>query len=91
MHRFMIDTNILIHTIKNQPEDVRRHVEAHHGEICASRIAAMDLLCGAHKFHTVRRNLEVVEGVLAGIDFDLAAVEQAGQIRADLASSGRFI
>lgn len=62
MQRFMIDTNILIHTIKNRPEDVRRHVEAHHGEICASRIAAMDLLCGAHKFHAVRRNLGVVEG-----------------------------
>jgi tRNA(fMet)-specific endonuclease VapC len=87
----MLGTNTLIQTIKNRPEDVRRHVEAHHGEICASRIAAMDLLCGAHKFHAVRRNLRGVEGVLAGIDFDLAAVEQAGQIRADLASSGRSI
>jgi tRNA(fMet)-specific endonuclease VapC len=91
MQRFMIDTNILIHTIKNRPDEVRRYVEAHDGEICASRITAMDLLCGAHKFHAVRRNLGVVEGVLARLDFDLAAVEHAGQIRTDLASSGRSI
>ena len=94
MLRFMLDTNILIYTIKNRPEEVRRQFEAHDGEMSVSSITAMELLYGAHKSQSVRRNLDVVEGLLARIDvleFDLAAAEHAGQIRADLASSGRPI
>lgn len=92
MLRFMLDTNILIYTIKNRPEEVRRQFEAHDGEMCVSSITAMELLYGAHKSQSVRRNLDVVEGLLARIDvldFDVTAAEHAGQIRADLASSGR--
>lgn len=94
MLRFMLDTNILIYTIKNRPEEVRRQFEAHDGEMCVSSITAMELLYGAHKSQSVRRNLDVVEGLLARIDvldFDVTAAEHAGQIRADLASSGRPI
>ncbi|ESW59818.1 MAG: pirin [Rhodobacter sp. CACIA14H1] len=94
MLRFMLDTNILIYTMKNRPEEVRRQFEAHDGEICVSSITAMELLYGAHKSQSVRRNLDVVEGLLARIDvldFDVTAAEHAGQIRADLASSGRPI
>lgn len=94
MLRFMLDTNILIYTIKNRPEEVRRQFEAHDGQMSVSSITAMELLYGAHKSQSVRRNLDVVEGLMARIDvleFDLAAAEHAGQIRADLASSGRPI
>ena len=91
MLRYMLDTNILIYTVKNRPEVVRQHFEAHEGEICASSITAMELLYGAHKSKAVRRNLDVVEGLLARIevlDFDLGAAEHAGQIRAELAVAG---
>lgn len=94
MLRFMLDTNILIYTIKNRPEDVRHQFEAHDGEMCVSSITAMELLYGAHKSQAVRRNLDVVEGLLARIDvldFDLAAAEHAGQIRAELGSLGKPI
>jgi tRNA(fMet)-specific endonuclease VapC len=91
MLRYMLDTNILIYTIRNRPEAVRRHFEAHDGELCASSVTAMELLYGAHKSQAVRRNLDAVEGLLARLDildFDIAAAEQTGQIRAELASSG---
>ena len=94
MLRYMLDTNILIYTVKNRPEVVRQHFEAHEGEICASSITAMELLYGAHKSKAVRRNLDVVEGLLARIevlDFDLGAAEHAGQIRAELAVAGILI
>ena len=94
MLRFMLDTNILIYTIKNRPEEVRRQFEAHDGEMCVSSITAMELLYGAHKSQSARRNLDVVEGLLARIevlDFDLTAAEHAGQIRAELATSGKPI
>jgi len=94
MLRYMLDTNILIYTIKNKPEVVRRHFEAHDGEMCASTVTAMELLYGAHKSQAVRRNLDVIEGLLARIellDFDLDAADHAGQIRAALAASGNPI
>lgn len=90
----MLDTNILIYTIKSRPEEVRHQFEAHDGEMCVSSITAMELLYGAHKSQAVRRNLDVVEGLLARLeilDFDLAAAEHAGQIRAELTSLGRQI
>ncbi|QFS84807.1 tRNA(fMet)-specific endonuclease VapC [Roseivivax sp. THAF197b] len=94
MLRYMLDTNILIYTIKNKPEAVRKQFEAHDGEMCASSVTAMELLYGAHKSQFVRRNLDVIEGLLGRIDildFDLSAAEHAGQIRAELATSGTSI
>lgn len=94
MLRYMLDTNILIYTIKNKPEAVRQRFEAHDGEICASSVTAMELLYGAHKSQAVRRNLDAVEGLLGRLDildFDLGAAEHAGQIRAELALSGNPI
>ncbi len=94
MLRYMLDTNILIYTIRNKPEAVRQQFEAHDGEICASSVTAMELLYGAHKSQAVRRNLDVIEGLLGRLellDFDLGAAEHAGQIRAELAASGNSI
>ncbi|MFC6639875.1 PIN domain-containing protein [Sulfitobacter sediminilitoris] len=53
----MLDTNILIYTIKNKPEGVRQQFEVHDGEICALSVTAMERLYGAHKSQAVRRNL----------------------------------
>lgn len=91
MLRYMLDTNILIYTIKNRPAVVRQNFEAHDGDICASSVTAMELLYGAHKSQAVRRNLDVIEGLLGRLtvlDFDFGAAEHAGQIRAELASAG---
>jgi tRNA(fMet)-specific endonuclease VapC len=91
MLRYMLDTNILIYTIRNKPDVVRKRFETHDGEMCVSSITAMELLYGAHKSQAVRRNLEIIEGLLGRLgllDFDLAAAEHAGQIRAELAAAG---
>jgi tRNA(fMet)-specific endonuclease VapC len=91
MLRYMLDTNILIYTIKNKPDAVRQRFEQHHGEMCTSAVTAMELLYGAHKSHAVRRNLDAVEGLLARLDlldFDISAAEHAGEIRATLAQPG---
>ena len=91
MLRYILDTNILIYTIKNKPEAVRQRFEQYHGEMCTSAVTAMELLYGAHKSQSVRRNLDVVEGLLARLDvldFDIGAAEHAGEIRATLARSG---
>lgn len=91
MLRYMLDTNILITTIKNRPEVICQKFEAHDGQMCASSVTAMELLYGAHKSQAVRRNLDAIEVLLGGLailDFDLGAAEHTGQIRAELAASG---
>jgi tRNA(fMet)-specific endonuclease VapC len=94
MLRYMLDTNILIYTVKNKPEAVRQHFEAHVGETCTSSVTAMEMLYGAHKSQSVRRNLDVIDALLSRLtvlDFDLTAAEHAGAIRASLASDGKPI
>lgn len=94
MLRYMLDTNILIYTVKNKPEAVRQHFEAHVGEICTSSVTAMEMLYGARKSQSVRRNLDVIDALLSRLtvlDFDLTAAEHAGAIRASLASDGKLI
>lgn len=94
MLRYMLDTNILIYTVKSKPEVVRQQFEAHEGEICTSSVTAMEMLYGAHKSQSVRRNLDVIDALLSRLtvlDFNLTAVEHAGAIRASLASEGRPI
>ena len=94
MLRYMLDTNILIYTVKNKPEAVRQHFEAHVGEICTSSVTAMEMLYGARKSQSVRRNLDVIDALLSRLtvlDFDLTAAEHAGAIRASLASDGKPI
>ena len=88
---YMLDTNILIYSLKNKPEVVREKFEARDGQICASRVTAMELLYGAHNSQAVRRNLDAIEGLpgrLDLLDFDLGAAEHAGQICAERAASG---
>ena len=79
MLRYMLDTNILIYTIKNRSEVVRQNFEAHDGEICASSITAMELLYGAHRSQPIRRNLDIIEGLfdrLTLLDFDIGAAKK---------------
>lgn len=90
MLRHMLATDVLVHTIRERPGAMRRRFETHDGEICVSSVTAMELLAGAHGSAEVRRNLDVVEGLLARLDvlpFDLAAAEQAAQIRAEHAGT----
>ena len=94
MLRYILDTNILIYTIKNKPEAVRQRFEQYHGEMCTSAVTAMELLYGPHKSQSVRRNFGAVEGLRARLDvldFDSGAAEHSGEIRAALARSGMSI
>jgi len=94
MLRYMLDTNILIYTMKRKPPVVQEHFEHHNGEMCISSVTAMELLYGAHKSQAVRRNLDAVESLLVRLDvlnFDFAAAEHSGELRATLAQRGNPI
>lgn len=91
MLRYMLDTNIVIYTIKRRPQSVRQAFEAHYGEMCMSTVTLMELIYGAEKSAAPERNNRDVEGFAARLDvldYDSEAAAHAGQLRAELAKAG---
>lgn len=91
MLKYMLDTNICIFTIKNKPQIVREAFGRHAGQLSISAITLMELVYGAEKSSAPAKNLEIVEGFAARLevlDYDQAAAQHTGQLRAELARAG---
>ena len=91
MLKYMLDTNIVIYTMKNRPDSVRERFKKHHGRMCISSITYMELVYGAERSSNPDRNLTSLEGFVARMDvlsLDDSAAAHAGQIRAELARLG---
>ena len=94
MVKYMLDTNICIYTIKNQPDRIREAFVRHQDQLCVSTVTAMELIYGAEKSAVPAKNLGVIESFLARLavmDYDLHAAEHTGQLRAELQHQGRPI
>ena len=94
MLKYMLDTNMVIYTIKNRPEKVRAAFTLHEGQVCISSVTFGELIYGAEKSSQVERNLSVIEGLAARLEvmpFDEKAAAHFGQIRAELAKAGKLI
>ena len=90
----MLDTNIVIHTIKNRPAIARSAFKQHEGQLCISSITWGELVYGAERSSQPARNLADIEGLaarLAVLDFDVAAATHFGQVRAELYRVGKPI
>jgi len=92
---YMLDTNICIYLIKNNPPHVRVHFEAlQPGDILLSSITLAELMYGISKSRHKERNLAALEMFLMPLEivhFDMPAAEKYGDIRADLERSGQII
>ena len=90
----MLDTNVVIYTMKKKPASVRAAFKKHDGRMCNSSTYYMELVYSAEHSLNPERNLTSLEGLFARIDVlplgDLAAVH-AGQMRAELAKLGMSI
>ena len=89
--RYMLDTNVAIHTIRNRPSEVRAQFVAQQGRMCISTVTFMELIYGAEKSAQPDRNLRDVEGFasrLAVLPYDREAAMHTGRIRAELARAG---
>ena len=94
MLKYMIDTNIAIYTLKNRPAKVRAAFKKHSGEMCLSSVSMGELIYGAEKSARVEQNLSIIEGLGARLkveSFDMRAAMHFGQLRAELAKSGKLI
>ncbi|MDO4433320.1 MAG: tRNA(fMet)-specific endonuclease VapC [Alysiella sp.] len=91
MLRYMLDTNICIYTIKNNPAIVREKFQQHQHHLCMSSIVLSELLYGAEKSDTSTKSLALIEGLAARLqvlDFDENAAAHSAEIRAELAKKG---
>jgi len=93
--RYLLDTNICIYLIKRRPESVLSRFETLHvGEIGISSITVYEMVYGARKSRNTQASLQALHHFLAPLTvlpFDADDAEEAGDIRAYLAQSGRLI
>ena len=94
MLKYLLDTNIVIYTMKNRPQRVKRRFERHHGRMGISTITLGELVFGAEHSQEVERNLADIEALVARLEvlpFDAKAAYHFGQIRAALYRTGQPI
>lgn len=89
--RYLLDTNICIYVINRKPPEVLAQFLAHEDEgIGISAVTAAELYWGVRKSGSAR-NLHALEKFLAPLevaDFDLAAAQAYGDLRAWLEAKG---
>ncbi len=94
MLKYMLDTNIVIYTIKNRPEHIRMLFNLHSEQLCISTITLGELVFGAEHSQQVERNLADIEAMIARLEvlpFDNKAAYHFGQVRAELYRIGKPI
>jgi len=89
--RYMLDTDICIYAINERPPKVLQALREHHAEgLGVSSITASELHFGVARTRSAR-NAKALAQFMAGLemaDFDAAAAEVAGHVRAWLADHG---
>jgi len=94
MLKYLLDTNIVIYTMKNRPQRVKRRFQQHHGQMGISTVTIGELVFGAEHSQQTERNLADLEALAARLEvlpFDNQAAFHFGQIRAALYRTGQPI
>jgi tRNA(fMet)-specific endonuclease VapC len=94
MLKYLLDTNILIYTMKNRPAHVRERFNQHSGQMCISSISLGELVFGAEHSQQVERNLADIETMIAQLEvlpFGTTEASHFGRIRSDLYRLGQPI
>ena len=94
MLKYLLDTNIVIYTMKNRPQQVKRRFQKHESQMCISAVTLGELVFGAEHSQQVERNLADIEAMVARLEvlpLDSKAAYHFGQIRAALYTIGQPI
>lgn len=90
----MLDTNIVIYTMKQRPVEVKAKFNASSTQLCISSISVAELIFGAENSQTPEKNLKVIENFLSRLqilDYGTEAAIQYGSIKAHLKKIGKPI
>ena len=91
MLKYMLDTNIVIYTMKNRPRQVKKQFQRHDGRMAVSAVTLGELVFGAEHSQAVEKNLADIESLIARLEvlpFESKAAYHFGQIRAALYKTG---
>lgn len=94
MIKYLLDTNIVIFTIKRRPAALLPKFNQHADQLAISTITLVELVFGAEKSMNPQRNLAVVNDFvsrLCVLAYDEAAACHYGDIRANLEKQGEKI
>jgi tRNA(fMet)-specific endonuclease VapC len=94
MLKYLLGANIVIYTLKNRPQQVKRRFQDHHGRMGVSAVTLGELVFGAEHSQQVERNLADIEAMIARLEvlpFDEKAAYHSGQIRTALYRTGQTI
>jgi len=89
MMKFMLDTNIVIYTMKNKPAEVQKSLQDVSHSVCLSSVTVMELVYGVEKSSRVQENMHTLEEFLARLytaPYDTSAAFHTGQLRCELRS-----
>lgn len=93
--KYMLDTNICIYLIKHQPREVKEKFQGIAlGEIAVSTVTVAEMMYGVEKSQYKDKNNAALLAFLAPleiVDFDFAAAQQYGAVRAYLEKFGKPI
>ena len=87
MLKYMLDTNIVIYTMKNRPRQLKKQFQQHDGRMAVSSVTLGELVFGAEHSQAIEKNLADIEALIARLDvlpFENKAAYHFGQIRAAL-------
>ncbi|MDC9613401.1 tRNA(fMet)-specific endonuclease VapC [Xenorhabdus khoisanae] len=94
MIKYLLDTNIVIFTIKRRPESLLPKFNQHASQLAISTITLAELIFGAEKSSNPEKNLATVEDFtsrLTVLPYDEQAAFHYGNIRAVLEKQGKRI
>ena len=93
--KYMLDTNICIYLIKQQPREVIEKFQGIAlGEITVSTVTVAEMMYGVEKSQYKEKNKTALQAFLAPleiVDFDFAAAQQYGVVRTYLEIIGKSI
>ncbi len=94
MKRFMLDTNMVSHLLKQHPAVAQRIVTVPMASLCISAITEGELLFGLAKRPAAKQLHVAVREFLRRVDvlpWDSSAAEHYGVVRADMVSQGKIL
>jgi tRNA(fMet)-specific endonuclease VapC len=91
--RYLLDTNAIITLLNNSDSLLMQQLRRHQpNEVCISSIVAHELFYGAFKSQRIKQNVGLVDSLqFEVIAFDKQDAREAGEIRANLALTGKPI
>ena len=88
MLKYLLDTNIVIYTMRNRPQPVKYRFQQHDGQMAISAVTLGELVFGAEHSQQVERNLADIEAMAARLE---VLPYHFGQIRSALYRMGQPI